>query len=360
MSIFDCVDTSCLPGKPDREIIDLGVRCDAILKEIQLFTQETLTKIVSMFEQSIAYQENTLNNSLQYIRSIVDTQTQNISNVLTVNRESISNLVNQILTELIIQLNVNGLPIGTEIELSRPIVIENQVNNYDASQTTNYNIVENSGGYTFPTITPIGANDNDGNQIRPAGGPITIAPARPVEGPSQDNGGSIETIRPMSPGCNKGDVAIVVYPDGSQFYGLTVGNLENNNQLAIVVIGPVGSIVAEQNFTLVNTLLGQSANLPPSSLSEYINTQILPQLAPVVPPLVQSPGGSLLPSGVSNPVNIEQPEAFRFQQRGQPWFRQAIDWAGKDFTDYQNSSTFKEYFDGVFSNMQKEWIPDEK
>lgn len=46
-----------------------------------------------------------------------------------------------------------------------------------------------------------------------------------------------------------------------------------------------------------------------------------------------------------NPVGIEQPEAYRFQQRQQPWFRDMVNWAGQHVVDYVNSQTSQEYFD---------------
>ena len=47
----------------------------------------------------------------------------------------------------------------------------------------------------------------------------------------------------------------------------------------------------------------------------------------------------------SDPVGIEQPEAFRFQQRMQPWFRDAIDWMDQSKRDLINATTAQEYID---------------
>lgn len=46
-----------------------------------------------------------------------------------------------------------------------------------------------------------------------------------------------------------------------------------------------------------------------------------------------------------NPVGIEQPQAFRFQQRQSPWFREAINWSGQNNIDFYNSPTQDDYLD---------------
>jgi hypothetical protein len=329
MSIFDCVNSPDLPTKPDQEIIEAGRKIDRILEEIKLFQQEAMSKFISTIEKTVAIQEAVLNNSLQYIRNIVDIQTSNTSNILTVNRESVSNIASQILTELIIQLNINGLPVGTEQELSRPIIVENQVNNY--GQVSDYYLEQGqaTGGFTSSPVAPIGGHDNNGQQIGTAIRPNAVslgsdgngeqitgqqsfgngpfASNRDSSGQSQNLiGGPEAVVSSPKTFCTNGS-QVVVLVNGSQFYGSVLGSLQNTLTPVIALTGQV---------TDVNVL--NEAN------------NILSQVpAHVVPPLVQSPTGSLLPVGETFPVDLTSPLAWEFYGgRNVQWRRQSVRWLG--------------------------------
>lgn len=61
-------------------------------------------------------------------------------------------------------------------------------------------------------------------------------------------------------------------------------------------------------------------------------------------------------SARTNPVGIEQPGAFRYQQREQPWYRDMITWGGEQAQLFANSATEKDFIENVIK-LQK--TPDE-
>lgn len=85
--------------------------------------------------------------------------------------------------------------------------------------------------------------------------------------------------------------------------------------------------------------------------------------SPVIHNIINVPDGTKLPDGttptkVDNPVGIEQPMAFRWQQRSQPWFRDAYNWADQDFKDFTNSQTYADYRRGVFTRLADSLTPE--
>lgn len=61
----------------------------------------------------------------------------------------------------------------------------------------------------------------------------------------------------------------------------------------------------------------------------------------------------------NNPVGIEQPGAYKFQQRQQPWFREMVDWYGQSIIDFHNSPTMKDYLALIESQRAARHVNDD-